>query len=257
MIATLQYIYHSNIRWFSTLLLVFIGIQMLLFMDMKVFHLFNMPTMVRDRFSFGLFSLSSIICGVWIFAQAITTFRRLIRQTMLRTAPIATSAFIIAPLLAWIAGAAILGVAVAVTSSLYSYTEVRTLLNEPWQYIQTLGLQNIIIVILMFGAGCQMLLVIFFCVALAKSIPAKKGWQVILAFVFFSLVSSALVWLSDLMMGIGPSYTAIAAVDVQRGGMHIVMDEVKFSILGSLFDWLTFAAFLFGTAYLIDKRIEG
>lgn len=245
MIATLQYVYHSNIRRFSILFLVFIGIQLLLFLDMKVVHFIPLPTIERDTFSFGFFCLSSIICGVWIFAQAITTFRRLIRQTMLRTAPIATSSLIIAPLLAWIACAAILGAAVAITVSLYSYTEVRTLLNAPWQYIQALGLQNISIVLLMFGSGCQLLLAIFFCVALAKSIPVKKGWQVILAFVFFFLISSALVWLSDLTMSIGPSYTAIAAM------------ELEFSILGNLFDLFTFAAFLFGTAYLIDRRIEG
>lgn len=263
MIKLLQYQFKSNSRSLLTVLLVFVVIQLLIFLNMKVFHMLGAEQETREVMSFVGAFLTFFAVMLFLLFQTFAMFRQLIKNPLTRMIPVRGWTYLVSALLYWTITAAVVQIIGLGAMHILLYasageTEIHTGLR---QLLTANPSQQGLFSIIGYAESYAMLVQLFFAIVLAYSLPIAAKAKGIVCAIFFFVVNAVLNFIRSLVEGAFPNWALLE--DVNKIGYGDGAGQLTVSIFpstlhlyGVIFNIVCLILLIAGTAFLIEKQVE-
>ncbi|MDG4658394.1 hypothetical protein P6P90_07050 [Ectobacillus antri] len=256
MLKLLRYTFQSNARFLKVLVAVFIIMQVLIILNMTVFHQIGSNQIERETLSFIFTFLLFVGTLITLLCHTFSVFRNIIKSSLIRLLPIHSWKYSLASLCYWVIVAAFIQILAFIGVQLISLLATETEYTEILRQIRVIDYMWII------SAGYQMslniLIQLFFSFVLAYSLPIMSKNKGILSTILFFACNALVTVITSKISELFPNGYILQAgrIPYEGGEVQIGLFSEGIHIYGSFVNIISLLGLFIATAWLIEKRVE-
>ncbi|MFD3447531.1 hypothetical protein ACFDTO_23345 [Microbacteriaceae bacterium 4G12] len=241
MVNMLRYQYKSNSRVLLGFLLVFAILQTLFLLNVNVFRVFPLTLDQQEVASWSLAVATFAFLTFLLFIQAMVAFNRMISNPLLRLTPVSGVMYVSAHLLFWTLVAVVFSVVgFAFQYLFYIFSPHQSVIAEMFQRTEFYLPEGLIAFVYFLVGVYGTAIELFFIITLTKALFKKA--RGIIGIILFFILTSAMGWMDSKLQNILPGEGFFTVYGLHLGSM--------------IFTIICTILLLWGTVYLIEKRIE-